>query len=202
MIYGYEIDDGPGATATRRLVKPPMLSNQIAVSTTSNSSRFIFVGTRAEILEWFRQHPTIILENSTWGSNGENTPTSFHTHTELVIDLLEYQDPETTTFQWIKSYFTSQEERRKVEKVRVEIRPRVEKIDYDVFTICRVIVSNGVSLGEIVEDLERQWEKYDSPTVLGKMANLYYEKPGPEVLLSHDVPMAVSVDGGAKPSVQ
>ncbi|RUS16674.1 hypothetical protein BC938DRAFT_476503, partial [Jimgerdemannia flammicorona] len=173
-----------------RVVSPPLLSKKITVSAASNTAKWIFVGTRPEIISWMREHPHIVIENTIFADR----PTSYHTHTELVVDLLAFQDPEQTTYDYVKSYFVTDS---KHEKVKVEIRPKVDKVDYNVFTLCRIILSTGICFGEIVDDLERQWAK-PGPTYYEQMVNLYNDKPGPEVILSSDVPMAIVVDESAK----
>lgn len=132
-----------------------------------------------------REHSHIILENTVFADG----PISYHTQTELVVDLLEFSDPEQSTFNYIKSFFISDP---KHEKVKVEIRPKVEKVDYNVFTLGRIVLSSGVTFGEIVGDLERHWWK-PTPSVYEKMVNLYNDKPGPEVVLSSDAPAAIVV---------
>lgn len=133
-----------------------------------------------------REHPQIVLENTIFADR----PVSYHTGSEIVIDLLAFADPDQTTYDYVKSYFVAD---TKHEKVKVEIRPKVDKVDYNVFTLCRIVLSSGIAFGEIADDLERQWNK-PGPTYYEQMVNLYNDKPGPEVVLSSDVPMSVVVD--------
>ncbi|KAL1922526.1 uncharacterized protein VTP21DRAFT_10065 [Calcarisporiella thermophila] len=186
MLYGYEIDSAPGQPG--RIVTPPMLSSKISLGSSQNTNKFSFVGTRPEILEWMRHHGNIVLENAVF--TGQSRPSSFHIHNEIVIDLLSYADPEARWIDTVWAYFAPD---KRTEKVRVELRARVEKVDESITTLRRVIVNSGIAIGDLVDDLERQWFTPD-PSYVEQLKHIVDESPGPQVILSSDVPMGIVVD--------
>ncbi|KAG2190270.1 hypothetical protein INT46_005599 [Mucor plumbeus] len=183
ITFGYEIDiDGNGA----RVVSPPLLSQKITVSSTENTNRWVFYGTRPEILEWIKSHSDIQLENSLFSTG---RPISFNTHTEIVIDLMSYNDPQQSMLDYMKSFVTTDFEH---EKVKVEIRPRVESKDQMISTLSRVIVASGVHLGDVLAELNQEW--YTNRTYIQQANDLLNDNPGPVHISSTDAPMNIQVN--------
>ncbi|CEP08582.1 hypothetical protein [Parasitella parasitica] len=183
ISFGYEIDiDGNEA----RVVAPPLLNQKITVSSTENTNRWVFYGTRPEILDWIKNHSDIQLENSLFATG---RPVSFNTHTEIVIDLMTYNDPEQSLFGYIKSFVATDFEH---EKVKVEIRPRIESKDQMISTLSRVIVASGVHLGDVLGELYQEW--YKSRTYVQQATDLLNDNPGPVHIYSTDAPMNVQVN--------
>ncbi|GAN08389.1 hypothetical protein MAM1_0202d07900 [Mucor ambiguus] len=183
IIFGYEIDvDGHGA----RVVPPPLLGQTITVSSTENTNRWVFYGTRPDILDWMSHHSNMKLENSLFATG---RPVTFHTHTEIVIDLLAYSDPEQSTFDYFKSFVATDFEH---EKVKVEIRPRVESKDQMIPTLGRVIVASGVYLGDVLDELKQAW--YTDRTFIERAKDLLNDTPGPVHIASTDAPMNIQVN--------
>jgi hypothetical protein len=165
-----------------------LLKDKITVSTSSNSNKWVFIGTRVEILHWIRQHSSLVLENTIF-SNGDRP--SFHTHNEVVIDLLNFNDPEQSFFQYVRSYVKTDNNH---DRVKVEFRPKVDSKDQNIMTMCRIIVNSGVSLGSIVDQLEEKWNA-PGATYMQQAVDLFNEVPGPQHVLSSDVPLGVHSDG-------
>ncbi|KAI8580079.1 hypothetical protein K450DRAFT_239283 [Umbelopsis ramanniana AG] len=186
LVYGYEIE-GDTAGGNGRIVVPPLLKDKITVSTSSNTNKWVFIGSRAEILHWIRQHSNLILENAIF--SGGDRP-SFHTHNEVVIDLLNYSDPEQSFFQYVRSYVKTD---NNIDKVKVEIRPKVESKDQNIMTACRIIVNSGVSLASIVDNLEEKWNA-PGASYVQQAVDLFNEVPGPQHVLSSDVPVGVQTE--------
>jgi hypothetical protein len=179
--------EGDTAGGNGRIVVPPLLKDKITVSTSSNTNKWVFIGSRAEILHWLRQHSSLIVENAIF--SGGDRP-SFHTHNEVVIDLLNYSDPEQSFFQYVRSYVKTD---NNIDKVKVEIRPKVESKDQNIMTACRIIVNSGVSLGSIVDKLEEKWNA-PGASYVQQAADLFNEVPGPQHVLSSDVPLGVQTE--------
>jgi hypothetical protein len=163
------------------------LNRKITVSSTESTNRWVFYGTRPEILDWIQNHSEIILENGLF-STGK--PVSFNTHTEIVIDLMSYADPDQSMFDYLKSFVQTDFQN---EKVKVEIRPRVESKDQLISTLCRVIVASGVSLGEILSDLNQEWYQ-PTRTYIEQASDLLNDNPGPVHIASTDMPMNIQVN--------
>ncbi|CAM0135927.1 hypothetical protein VKS41_001632 [Umbelopsis sp. WA50703] len=187
LVYGYEIDSDT-AGGVGRIIVPPLLKDKITVSTSSNSNKWIFIGTRVEILHWIRSHSNVAVENTIF--SGGDQP-SFHTHNEVVVDLLNYNDPEQSYFQYVRSYMKTD---YNVDKVKVEIRPKVDSKDQNIMTTCRIIVNSGVTFGSIVDELEERWMT-PGPSYVQQAVDLFSENPGPQHVLSSDVPLGVQSDG-------
>ncbi|KAI9483079.1 MAG: hypothetical protein EXX96DRAFT_536440 [Benjaminiella poitrasii] len=175
--------DGQGV----RVITPPLLKDKITLSSTENTNRWVFYGTRHEILDWIKQHGHIQLENGLFSTM---KPLSFDTHTELVIDLLSYSDPKQSMFDYLKSFVQTDFEN---EKVKVEIRPRVESKDQVISTLCRIIVASGVSFGDVLAELNQEW--YQPPrTFLEQAKDILDNNPGPVHILSTDTPINVQIN--------
>lgn len=175
--------DGHGV----RVVTPPRLNNKITLSCAENTNRWVFYGTRPEILDWIKNHGEIQLENSIFSSG---RPTSFNTHTELVIDLLVYSDPDQSVLSYFKSFVQTDFQN---EKVKVEIRPRLESKDQMINTLCRVIVKSGVLFADILDTLNQEWYQ-PAPTYLEQANNMLNDRPGPIHISSTDAPMNIQVN--------
>lgn len=147
----------------------------------------MFIGSRAEIIHWIRQHSNLVIENAIF--SGGDRP-SFHTHNEVVIDLLNFSDPEQSFFQYVRSYVKTD---NNIDKVKVEIRPKVESKDQNIMTVCRIIVNSGVSLGSIVDKLEEKWNS-PGASYVQQAIDLFNEVPGPQHVLSSDVPLSVQTE--------
>lgn len=172
-----------------------MLSKKITLATGSNTGRWQFYGTRKEILDWMRDHKDIELENGLFSTTsatatGGGKPNTFHTHTELVIDMQYCYDAEQTYYNYYKSFFVSD---YSVERVKVEIRPRIESKDNMIDSLCRTIVTSGSRLGDIADDLETQWngpaKSYYQQTV-----DVFTDALPPTHVLSADPPASIHIN--------
>lgn len=175
--------DGHGV----RVITPPLLNKKITVSSTENTNRWVFYGTRPDILDWMKNHQDIVLENGLF-STGK--PVSFQTHTEIVIDLLSYADPDQSMMDYLKSFVQTDFQN---EKVKVEIRPRVESKDQMISTLCRVIVASGVTLGDVFSELNLEWYQ-PTRTYVEQLGDLLNNNPGPVHISSTDTPMNIEIN--------
>ncbi|CAO3585063.1 unnamed protein product [Absidia cylindrospora] len=197
LTYGYEMEFANGSV--NHLVVPPMLSNKITFTAGSNTSRWMFYGTRKEILDWMRNHKDLELENAIFStlptSNGDSSndhgkSDNFHTHTELVIDMQYCYDPDQSYYNYCKSFFVSD---YGVERVKVEIRPRIESKDRMIETLCRTIVASGSRLGAIVDDLETQWNS-PAKSYYQQTVDVFSDAPPPTHVLSADPPSSIQIN--------
>ncbi|KAI7908040.1 uncharacterized protein BX663DRAFT_492783 [Cokeromyces recurvatus] len=170
-----------------RIITPPLLKDKITLSSVENTNRWVFYGTRTEIIEWIKKHSHIQLENGLFPAM---KPLSFNTHTELVIDLLSYSDPEQSMFDYLKSFIKTDFEN---EKVKIEIRPRIESKDQMIPTLCRIIVASGVTFGDILVELVQEWYQ-PSRTLIEQAKDILNNNPGPIHILSTDTPMQIQIN--------
>ncbi|ORX91266.1 hypothetical protein K493DRAFT_355798 [Basidiobolus meristosporus CBS 931.73] len=143
LKYGYLIGE---TTAETRLVTPPHLKGKIGL-TLGQSSRFCFVGTRSAILEWFRNFSDTIVE--------VNLGYDHEQKQDLVFDTFwQYNEAGT----WLDSFWSYLGwPDKNTEHVRLEIRPRNQKIDDGLEPYHRVFTPNKVTLGAMAETLQKQW---------------------------------------------
>ncbi|CAO3684505.1 unnamed protein product [Rhizopus stolonifer] len=185
LIYGYEMDSIPGQVG--QVISPPLLSTKITLSSAGNTARWIFYGTRQDILNWIKQHQHITLENSLFVGGGAST-----THTELVIDLQYVYDSEQTYADYFKSFFVNIHQ---VERVKVEIRPRIESKDSMISCLNRVIVVSGTKLGDIMDDLEIEWSK-PGESYVKQAVHVMSDDVTPSHVLSAKPPTSIHVENG------
>lgn len=169
------------------MITPPLLNEKITLSSTENTNKWVFYGTRPEILDWMKNHGSIQLHNGLFSTG---RPVSFNTHTELVIDLLSYSDPDQPVWDYLKSFIKTDFLN---EKVKVEIRPRVESKDQMISTLCRVIIASGVSFNDVLYELTQEWYQ-PTRTYAEQASDLLNDNPGPTHIISTDTPMNVHVD--------
>lgn len=164
-----------------------MLSKKITLTSGSNTSRWMFYGTRQEIVNWLREHSDLVLENGLFASTNSSIRAQ---HTELVIDLQACYDAEQSYYNYYKSFFVSD---YSVERVKVEIRPRIESKDAMIESVCRTIVTSGSRLGDIVDDLESYWngpaKSYYQQTV-----DVFSDAPPPTHVISADPPTSIQIN--------
>ncbi|KAI8068277.1 hypothetical protein BC940DRAFT_299597 [Gongronella butleri] len=180
LTYGYEMETGSGVG---HLVVPPLLSQKLTIASGNNTSKWVFLGTRNEIIDWIKAHGEIVLEN------GLFKPTSFHTHTELVIDLQYFPDAEQSYYNYAKSFFVSD---YNVERVRVEIRPRIESKDKMIECLCRTVIRSGTRFAEIAEDLLAEWSE-PAKSYYQQTVDVFTDAPPTTHVLSADPPSSIQV---------
>ncbi|KAI8145105.1 hypothetical protein BJV82DRAFT_604960 [Fennellomyces sp. T-0311] len=176
-----------------RVVAPPMLHDKISLSSSGNTSRFVFYGTRKEILDWMREHENLMIEYHLFA---DGRPVAFHHQTELIIDMQYLHDSEQTYANYFKSFFVSDYAN---ERVKVEIRAKVDSKDNDIMTLYRLIVRSGIRLGDVVDDLDHHWH-LPARSYYQQAVDMYNDRPGPAHVLSADGPTSIRV--GQEASVQ
>ncbi|RUS18987.1 LOW QUALITY PROTEIN: hypothetical protein BC937DRAFT_88095 [Endogone sp. FLAS-F59071] len=164
--------EATSANEPARLVCPPHPPAKISLSSATSASKWIFLGTRPAILTWLRTHPTIVLENTIFTS--PSVIALPNTAAELVIDLLPSTNPAQKTLTNLRSFIFSDP------FVRVEIRPKLDKVDAIVPALRRIVVASDVQVGEITDELERQWSR-PAPGYFEQL--LYINRKPEEVVL-------------------
>lgn len=162
------------------------MSTKITLSSGGNNNRWAFYGTRKQIIEWIREHGDITLENPVF-IGGKTCESNIHT--ELVIDLQYVYDQEQTYADYIKSYFVDIYD---VERVKVEIRPRIDSKDSMITTLNRVVVASGCKFSEIVDELETEWFK-PAKSYAQQTVQLFSDAPEPNVILSAKPPTSIQI---------
>ncbi|KAF9148443.1 hypothetical protein BG015_009819 [Linnemannia schmuckeri] len=161
--YGYAMGDFPG---DKRIVTPPMLGNKISLSL-GHTSTFVFLGTKAEILEWFK----------TVGPSKVVQAVLFHDRPseplDLVFDLLPVPNPDLTWLQYYQSFYQSDPT---LERYRLEIRPEQPKIDAEIEPLYRMYAKSGVCLGDIAPALEKKWSEVPTKSYLDMVKEVFYER--------------------------
>ncbi|CDH55135.1 hypothetical protein RO3G_04627 [Lichtheimia corymbifera JMRC:FSU:9682] len=187
FAVGYEMESMPG-----RVVPPPLLHDKISLTSSGNTSRWVFYGTRKQIIDWMREHANLVVEYNLFNDkqHHENPPT------ELVFDLHYLHDSEQSYYNYVKSFFVSDYEH---ERVKVEIRPKLDSKDHDIQTMCRVYTRSSVRLGDVVDELEHQWHQ-PARSYYQQAVDAYNDSPGPSHVLSSVGPSSIRV--GQDPSVQ
>ncbi|KAI9493024.1 hypothetical protein BDB00DRAFT_824980 [Zychaea mexicana] len=176
-----------------RVVAPPLLHDKLSLTSSGNTSRFVFYGTRKEILDWMRQRPNLVIEYHLFA---DGRPVALQHQTEIVIDLQYLHDSEQTYVNYVKSFFVSD---YASERVKVEIRPKLDSKDQDVMTMYRLVSRSGVKLGEVVDDLDHYWH-LPARTYYQQAVDMYNDIPGPHHVLSAQGPSSIRV--GTESSVQ
>ncbi|KAG0343547.1 hypothetical protein BG004_005221 [Podila humilis] len=152
--YGYAMSDLPG---DKRIITPPMLGEKISLSL-GHTSTFVFIGTKAEILEWFRTvGPSKIVQAVLFHDRPDQKPL------DIVFDLLVYPNPDLTWMQYYQSFYKSDPT---LERYRLELRPEQPKIDAEIEPVCRMYAKSGVCLGDMADLLEKKWAQAASKTYL------------------------------------
>jgi hypothetical protein len=126
------------------------------------------------------------LENAIFvgGKSSDN-----NVYSELVIDLQYVYDQEQGYADYFKSYFVSIYD---VERVKVEIRPRIESKDSVITSLNRVVVASGTQLNDIVDDLEIEWYK-PAQSYVQQAVHLFTDAPTPNHILSGKPPNSIQV---------
>lgn len=133
-----------------------------------------------------REHPNLVVENAFFtGQNYKNLAS----HTEILFDMQYIADSEQSYVNYVRSFFVSDYEQ---ERVKVEIRPRIESKDTMILTLCRIITRSGVRLGDVVDQLEHEWYK-PARSYYQQAVDLFQDNPGPCHVLSSDGPSSIRV---------
>jgi hypothetical protein len=161
----------------------------------------MFYGTRQEILDWMRNHKDLVLENNIFSTlstshDDSNKLGGFQPRTELVIDMQYCYDAEQSYYNYCKSFFVSD---YGVERVKVEIRPRIESKDNMIETLCRTIVASGCHLDSIVDDLETQWNN-PAKSYYQQTVDVFTDAPPPTHVLSADPPSSIQINSNDIPT--
>ncbi|KAF8945975.1 hypothetical protein BGZ47_001628 [Haplosporangium gracile] len=166
--YGYAMNDVPG---DKRIITPPMLGNKISLSL-GHTSTFVFIGTKAEILEWFKTvGPSKTVQAVLFYDRPASDPLS--PKVDLVFDLTPYPNPDLTWLQYYQSFYRSDPT---LEVFRLEIRPEQPKYDAELEPLYRMYAKNGVNLGEMATALEKKWSQPPTKNYLDMVKEVFMER--------------------------
>ncbi|KAI1297552.1 hypothetical protein EDD11_007097 [Mortierella claussenii] len=166
--YGYAMNDVPG---DKRIITPPMLGDKISLSL-GHTSTFVFLGTKAEILEWFRTvGPSKTVQAVLFYDRPADDPLA--PKVDLVFDLLPYPNPDLTWVQYYQSFYRSDPT---LERYRLEIRPEQPKYDAEVEPLYRMYAKNGVNLGEMAKALDKKWSQPSTKNYLDMVKEVFMER--------------------------
>ncbi|KAF9362259.1 hypothetical protein BGX34_006524 [Mortierella sp. NVP85] len=166
--YGYALSDVPG---DKRIVTPPMLGNKISLSL-GHTSTFVFLGTKAEILEWLKtEGSSRTVHVVLFYDRPADDPLS--PKVDLVFDLLPYPNPDLTWTQWYQSFYRFDPA---LETYRLEIRPEQPKYDVEVEPLYRMYAKNGVNLGEMAKALEKKWSHPPAKSYFDMVKEVFMEQ--------------------------
>ncbi|KAF9951946.1 hypothetical protein BGZ65_005638 [Modicella reniformis] len=166
--YGYALSDVPG---DKRIVTPPMLGNKISLSL-AHTSTFVFLGTKAEILEWCR---TVGSSKTVHAVLFYDRPADdpLNPKVDIIFDLLPYPNSDLTWAQWYQSFYRTD---ASLELYRLEIRPEQPKYDSEIEPLYRMYAKNGVSLGEMSKVLEKKWSQPSTKNYLDMVKEVFMER--------------------------
>ncbi|KAF9433268.1 hypothetical protein BGZ76_009673 [Entomortierella beljakovae] len=161
FTYGYAMGDLPG---DKRIVTPPMLGDKISLSL-GHTSTFVFIGTKGEILEWFR----------TVGPTKTITAVIFNNRPplDLVFDLFSIANPELSWKQYFESFAWSDPT---LELYKLEIRPEQPKIDAELEPLYRMYARSGVCLGDMANALDKKWSEPPTKTYIDMAKEIFMER--------------------------
>ncbi|KAF9079936.1 hypothetical protein BGX29_002802 [Mortierella sp. GBA35] len=166
--YGYAMSDVPG---DKRIITPPMLGNKISLSL-GHTSTFVFIGTKAEILEWFKTvGPSKSVQAVLFYDRPADDPLA--PKVDLVFDLFPYPNPDLTWLQYYQSFYRSDPS---LEVFRLEIRPEQPKFDAELEPLYRMYAKNGVNLGEMATALEKKWSGPSTKNYLDMVKEVFMER--------------------------
>lgn len=148
-----------------------MLGNKISLSL-GHTSTFVFLGTKAEILEWLRTAgSTRTVHAVLFYDRPENDP--LNPKVDLVFDLMPYPNPELTWTQWYQSFYRSDPN---LETYRLEIRPEQPKLDAELEPLYRTYAKNGINLGEMAKALDKKWSQPPTKNYLDLVKEVFMEQ--------------------------
>ncbi|KAG0292734.1 hypothetical protein BGZ96_003758 [Linnemannia gamsii] len=166
--YGYAMSDVPG---DKRIITPPMLGNKISLSL-GHTSTFVFIGTKAEILEWFKTvGPSKTVQAVLFYDRPASDPLS--PKVDLIFDLTPYPNSDLTWMQYYQSFYRSDST---LEIFRLEIRPEQPKYDSELEPLYRMYAKNGVNLGDMATALEKKWSQPPVKNYLEMVKEVFMER--------------------------
>lgn len=168
------------------VVTPPFLRDKITLTSYGETTRWAFFGTRREILDWMRKHSDMVIKSVLYNGTMANKPAD----TVIVFDLQPICDPEQSYYRYFRSFFVSDYEN---ERVKCEIRQRIESRDRIIWANSRVLSRSDVRLGNVVDALEHEWYKPE-PSLYQRAVDCVYDTPVPcHVISAASGPSSISI---------
>ncbi|CAG8585227.1 12814_t:CDS:2, partial [Cetraspora pellucida] len=153
-----------------KIITPTKLPEVISLSVV-NSSRFIILGTKPEILEWLCTYSHIKLEVTLF----DDVTEAPHVRVpDVIIDLL----PTFNEFGYAKHsslldyIIPTHHPNPSEEPVRLEFRPADSKTDENIDPYFRITVEKGSTFGEIFNEIKDKWDSVVYPNVWDDLKNL------------------------------
>ncbi|KAF0407942.1 hypothetical protein F8M41_008699 [Gigaspora margarita] len=172
LKYGYAIGEQLGnmTMTAGKIVTPTNLPQVISLSVV-NSSRFIILGTKPEILEWLCTYSNIKLEVTLF----DDVTEAPHVHVpDVIIDLLptfnEYGYAKHTSL--LDYIIPTHHPNPAEEAVRLEFRPANPKDDENIDPYFRITVKRGSAFGEIFNEIKDKWDSIVYPNIWDDLKNL------------------------------
>ncbi|CAG8472286.1 9209_t:CDS:2 [Ambispora gerdemannii] len=169
--YGYVIGEHISSIAitSGMIMQPSHVPDVINLSVT-NASRFILIGTKSEILEWLRDHSTVIIQTSLF-DNPDEAP-----HIKIpdaVIDLLPCYGSEAHQKSFLETINPLAHPDPTTESVRLEFRAINPKLDDEIDEqYFRLVVERGKTIGEIYDETANAWDKVVYPSLLDNLVKI------------------------------
>ncbi|CAG8620321.1 4516_t:CDS:2 [Paraglomus brasilianum] len=163
LKFGYAVDEQLGSLSTTnaRIVTPMKVPERITLSVV-NSSRFVVMGTKPEILEWIRSYPRTVVDVILY----EDQSIAPHIHVpDVVLDLILPSSPEVQArYSWM-DYINPLHHPDPTEiPIRLEFRPVQEKVDKTMEPLLRLVVKRESKFCDIVDNLQNRWDKISYPS--------------------------------------
>ncbi|CAJ0758213.1 2839_t:CDS:10 [Entrophospora sp. SA101] len=150
------------AVTTGRIITPSHLPETITLSVT-NSSRFLILGTKPEILEWLKDNSSIKVDVVLY-DDAKEAP---HIHIpDLIIDLLPYIDTKgheqhnNNLFNFI---LPTHHPDLNSDPVRLEIRAAVNLDETQPYF--RIALQRNCTLGDILKEAKEKWDNTILPSL-------------------------------------
>nr|CAG8567018.1 12974_t:CDS:2 [Entrophospora candida] len=160
MFLGEQV--GNLAVTTGRIITPTHLPETITLSVT-NSSRFLILGTKPEILEWLKDNSSIKVDVVLY-DDAKEAP---HIHIpDLIIDLLPYIDTKgheqhnNNLFNFI---LPTHHPDLNSDPVRLEIRAAVNLDETQPYF--RIVLQRNCTLGDILKEAKEKWDNTILPSL-------------------------------------
>ncbi|KAG9306468.1 hypothetical protein G9A89_003578 [Geosiphon pyriformis] len=165
--YGFAIGENVGSMSitSARIMTPLHVPNVISLSVT-NSTRFLLIGTKPEILEWIYDHPTILIETSLFDNPNEAPHIPLP---DIIIDLLPCYDSDahaTHQKSFLQSLNPLSHPDPATEPVRLEFRAVNQTLDEEINEwYFRIVIQKGKNLAEVFQRVSEEWSKVQYPSL-------------------------------------
>ncbi|CAG8469383.1 2450_t:CDS:2 [Ambispora leptoticha] len=172
--YGYVVGEHIGSMAitSGMIMQPSHVPDVINLSVT-NSSRFLLIGTKSEILEWLKYYSKIIIQTSLFDDPNEAPHIKIP---DVVVDLLPCYSSEAHTIHqksFLETINPLAHPNPATEPVRLEFRAVNTKLDEEISEpYFRLVVERGKTIGEIYNAIVNAWDQIVYPSMLDNLVKV------------------------------